>query len=542
MTPTPTLFALRLGRWGIAGFSLAAFVQVFVNTIGFYQVAGSTAAARATFGASMTALASQFVAIFPPPLRPDTAAGYMQFRGFDPLAILFSVWALAAATGFARGDEERGVVESVLATGLTRPGLIASRVVAFGLGLTVASAAAGAGLAAGLATGHDSVPAGRLVEACVLLAAVGLAAYAIALLVAQIPAARIATASAAVVLLALFLVNSLSRELTWLSTWRWLSPFRYYELSQPLPPGGYFDARALAVLLGIALAASAAAAVAFSWRDLGSGLYRLPSRSRPPARRPAPLPLWGIAVLRGVYERRIGLVAWAAGVAILAVLFVSLTRTIVHVLLSLPGLAVYLSAYVRDRVYPAVLGVTWFTFAELLFAGLAIAYVARWAAEDVDGRLEISLAQPVSRAAVVVERLAVLVAVAALVAACSAVALGVASHAEGIDLDAARVAAASLLLVPFALVFAAAGMLLTSWKPRAAVGLLGAFTLASYLDADLATVFKLPTWLQDLSAFKLFGTPLVSGVDGRSLALMLLLAAVGVGSSILAMQRRDVGA
>jgi hypothetical protein len=47
--------------------------------------------------------------------------------------------------------------------------------------------------------------------------------------------------------------------------------------------------------------------------------------------------------------------------------------------------------------------------------------------------------------------------------------------------------------------------------------------------------------VEDLSAFKLFGTPLLSGVDGRNLALMLLLAAVGVGSSILAMQRRDVG-
>jgi hypothetical protein len=97
------------------------------------------------------------------------------------------------------------------------------------------------------------------------------------------------------------------------------------------------------------------------------------------------------------------------------------------------------------------------------------------------------------------------------------------------------------MLVPFALVFAAAGALLAAWNPRAAVGVLGAFAFASYLDAELATIFNLPAWVEDLSAFKLFGTPLLSGVDGRNLALMLLLAAVGVGSSILAMQRRDVG-
>jgi len=41
---------------------------------------------------------------------------------------------------------------------------------------------------------------------------------------------------------------------------------------------------------------------------------------------------------------------------------------------------------------------------------------------------------------------------------------------------------------------------------------------------------------------KLFGAPLLNGVNGRNLALMLLLALAGIGSSILAIQRRDVGA
>src|SRR5881397_1203779 len=49
---------------------------------------------------------------------------------------------------------------------------------------------------------------------------------------------------------------------------------------------------------------------------------------------------------------------------------------------------------------------------------------------------------------------------------------------------------ASLMLVPFALVFAGAGALLASWNPRATVGLLGAFAFASYLDTELGPVFK----------------------------------------------------
>jgi len=227
--------------------------------------------------------------------------------------------------------------------------------------------------------------------------------------------------------------------------------------------------------------------------------------------------------------------------SLLAFMFVLLTRTIVNVLLSVPSLLPYLSVFVHQQIYPAVLGYTWLNVAQLLFAALAITHVARWSAEDVDGRLEMTLSQPFPRAAVVVERMAVLTVIALVVSAISGTVLFVQSHIQGIDLNAGRLAAASLMLVPFALVFAGAGAVLAAVNPRAAVGLLGAFAFASYLDIELATIFRLPLWLQDLSAFKLFGTPLLTGVDGRSLALMVLLAMLGLGSSILLMQKRDVG-
>ena len=535
------LFALRLGRWGVAGFGVAAFAAILVQTLGYYQIAGHTAAERAAFGASMAVLGSQFVALFPPPLAPGTVGGFVQFRGFNPVVILFVVWALVSATGFARGDEERGVIESALTTGISRLGLVASRVGAFAIAVVVASVAAGAGLLVGVAAGHESVEFRGALEACALLAATGFACYGIVLLVAQLTAARYAAAAAGVVLLVLYFDNSLSRTFSWLAMWRWLSPFRYYDLSQPLPPGGYFDARAFAVMLGIGVATSALAVVAFERRDVGAALIRTPGRRSPPRYEATSNPMWKVPVLRGVYERRAGVVVWAAGMAVLAALFVSLTRTIVQVLLSIPTLLPYLSIFVHQQVYPAVLGYTWLNVAQLLFAGLAITHVARWSADDVDGRLEMTLSAPWSRAAVVVERMSVLVVVSLLVAGVSGATLYFFSRSQGIDLDAGRLIGASLMLVPFALVFASAGALLAAWNPRAAVGILGAFAFASYLDTELAAIFKLPTWLQDLSAFKLFGTPLTTGVDARSLALMLLLALAGLGSSILLMQSRDVG-
>ncbi len=539
---TAVLFGLRLGRWGAVGFGVGAFVVTLIQTLGFYQIAGHTLVERAAFGASMAALASQLIALFPPPLAPGTVGGYVQFRGFNPLAILFAIWALVAATGFARGDEERGIVESQLAAATSRIALVASRAAAFTLAVTLAAVAAGAGFLAGVFAGHESVEARGVVEACALLAGVALACYGISLVVAQLTAARYAAAAAGVVLLALYFVNSLSRTFSWLAVWRWLSPFRYLDLSQPLPPGGHFDARAFGVLLGIGVVTIAAAAFAFDRRDLGAALIRPPTRISPPRYELSANPSWGVPVLRGVYDSRVGILVWAAGMAVLATLFVSLTRTIVQVLLSIPTLLPYLSIFVHQQLYPAVLGYTWFNVAQLLFAGLAITYVARWSAEDVDGRLEMMLSEPYSRAAVVLERMAVLVAVGVAVSGVGGITLYVASHSEGIDLNAGRLVVASLMLVPFALVFAAAGSLIAAWNPRAAVAIVGVFAFASYLDTELGTIFKLPLWLQDLSAFKLFGMPLVNGVDGRNLTLMLLLALAGIGSSILLMQRRDVGA
>jgi hypothetical protein len=65
---------------------------------------------------------------------------------------------------------------------------------------------------------------------------------------------------------------------------------------------------------------------------------------------------------------------------------------------------------------------------------------------------------------------------------------------------------------------------------------------ASYLTTQLAPIFKLPTWVQDLSAFKLYGQPLTAGVDQTGLVIMLVIVVAGLVASTLVMERRDIGA
>ena len=137
-----------------------------------------------------------------------------------------------------------------------------------------------------------------------LLAGLALCCYSLTLLVCQLASARFATAAAGVVLLALFLTNSLSRTIDALKAWRWLSPFHYYEQSRPLAPGGVFDVRATEVLFGIAVVAALAAALAFAFRDLGSPLVRPPVRARRPSHHASGVPFWRLPIVRGLYDAK----------------------------------------------------------------------------------------------------------------------------------------------------------------------------------------------------------------------------------------------
>src|SRR5258708_27947635 len=106
----------------------------------------------------------------------------------------------------------------------------------------------------------------------------------------------------------------------------------------------------------------------------------------------------------------------------LAVLFVYLTKTVHQPLLSIPPHSQFFGARAGGQLFTTFLGYIWLTFAQLLFAAFAIAQVARWSAEDSDGRLEVILSTPRSRASVVVERAIALTLGALLVAAVSGVA------------------------------------------------------------------------------------------------------------------------
>jgi polyether ionophore transport system permease protein len=518
---TATLRALREARWTVLAFAVAGFAMTALQSAAFFRMAGHTFAEHAAFGYALSLQAVAEAILVPPPVRPETVAGYVQMRAFEPLAILFAAWAVVSATG----STSRQVV---------------ARASAFAISVIIAAAAAGVGVVVGVKSGGESVGGLGLVETGLLLVALAISCYALCLIVAQITPH--ATVFAAGLLIALFFLNGLSRVFTQqLAAARWLSPFRYYDLSTPLPQGGRFDVGGFATLLAIALLATAVAVVVSRRRASAATTVNGSAKTQPITYEPSRVSVLAFPIIRDLYPHRVALVAWSLAFAALGVVLVAAARTSMQDLLALqrglPGLAQYIFVF-----YAQVLGETWFDVALLMLAALVFAFVARWAADDRDGRLEAALSAPYSRSAVVLERLASLAFTTAVLAALSGLAVAFTSPALNLVLDWSHLATACLLLVLFSVVLGAAGSFLTSSVPRAAPALLGALLLASYLADQIGGPLGVPGWVQDVSPFRLAGDPMSNGVDGGSVALLLLLTLALSGSSILAMQRRDVGA
>lgn len=501
-------------RWTAVAFTVVAFATTLLQSVAFFRLAGHTFAERAAFGYSLSVDSVLNADLFRPPVHPETVAGYVQLRAFDPLAILFAAWATVSATTSASRQ-------------------LVSRAAAFAISVVVAGVAACVGVLIGVSSGGESVDALRLAETGLLLVALAIACYGISLVVAQI--APEPTLIAAAMMLTLFFLNSLSRVFTQLTFVRWLSPFRYYDLASPLPAGGHFDLGGFAMLLAISVIGTTAAAV------ISARKYGVVAKPRSITFRLSRTQLLAVPVVRIMYPRRVALAAWGIAFVALGVVLVVATRTSMQDLLNfpsgLPGLRQYIFVF-----YANVLDQTWFKVTALLLGALVFAFVARWAEDDRDGWLEAVLSAPYSRSAVVLERLAALGMTAAVLTTLSGGAVGLTSLALHLSLDNSRLLQACVALVLFTVLLGAVASLLTSGVPRAAAILFGFVLLAGYLDDQIGSALTLPAWAQDISPFRLAGEPLFNAVDSRNVALFLLLTLAALGSSILAFRRLDVGA
>lgn len=537
-----TLFGLAL-RSHLGGFAATTWIGVMfgvANAVAYGQIAGDSAAERAVFARQMEIVGRQLSYLLPVPRELDTLSGFLQWRMFGSVALIYGFWALLAASGAGRGDEERGLVEAWIAAGVTRLRYIVTRVAAF-LAIATASIVLMMALTyVGSVVAREALSVGALaLQGIVLLAATG-TCFAWSLLVAQVTTTRRSAGGiAGITLLALYLVNSATRT-GGLEQIAWLSPFWHYDRSAPLLRAGSFDAASVALTAAATVIGLALAAWGFSVRDLGGTLLRATARSRRATVRPSPDPLLRLPVLATIDQQRWWILGWMLGLAALAVFLTSLVRTMVDSFSQIPSFRALV-----DRLgatgYDTFVALIWGQTALLLLSIFAIFQVSAWVADDDQGRLEAVLTQPVSRARVALERVGSLLLGAALVAGAGALGVWFTAAGAGIALSGDRFASGSALMVTVPLAFGAIGAVIAGWRPRAAVPVLTLVAIASYFIVQFAPLLDWPTWVEDLSVYSLYGEPIAKDVEWAGILTLGAIGVLGTALGLVLFQRRDIG-
>ena len=531
---------LRFHRTGMISTAAIGAFSGMLQSLGFQAIVGTSESARQQFGLQMQLLGRQLSYLVPLPVHPETLAGYVQWRAFGFFPVIFGFWALIAGSGAIRGDEDRGLLELWLASGTSRARVTAARTGAFVI------AAAASILIVLLLTGLGATIVGSplpieglLADGAALLA-VTVACFALALLIAQfVDSRRVAAGVSAIVLLALFLLNSLGRTLEAPARFRGVSPFYYVDRTNGLSPGGQIDWASTLGVSAAALALVALAGVAFTRRDLGAGLVRPRRAVRPRVIEPSRNPFLRAPVLATIYEQRVGLTAWMVSTALLALFMTSLAKSVADLVNHIPIFRAYVSG--QGDLNRAVISVFWFAMMPLVLGAFAITQVSRWTTDDTEGRLEMVLSEPVSRRRVALERAgALLVATTFIAVVGSAVTLW-AADAQGISLGVESIALATALLLPFGLAFGSLGTALAGWIPRATVLLLSGYAVVSYFLTQFVPLFRWPQWVANVSIFYLYGTPLTTGVYWTGFWVLMAIIAIAMTIGLLSFQRRDLG-
>jgi len=396
--------------------------------------------------------------------------------------------------------------------------------------------------AAGMISGEPLPVAGMALIGVDLLATT-LVCFAIGLVVAQLVVTRRAAGSfAAGLVIALFLVNGASRTAD-VGPIRWVSPFYLYERSKPLTGTGALDVGAVTALLVAALVLIALAVVAFARRDLGGTVLPRSSGTSRPTTAPSRDPLLRIPVAALLRQQWLWIAAWILGLAALSAFLASIIKTVIDTLAT-SATPVMREYFQRAGLsgYDSFVGAIWLSTLMLILCVYAIVQVQSWSADDAEGRLATILSAPVSRARVILERLAALLVAVGLICAAAAVAVYFVVTSQAIALDGSRLALATALVVLIPFAFAAIGQLLAVWRPRASVVLLSTLAVVSYFLVEFVPLFQWPQWVANLSLFSLYGMPMSGAVNWSGIAGLAGAGVAGTIGALFAVQRRDVGA
>ena len=489
------------------------------------------------------------------PVAADTVGGYALFK-IGVFVFIACLWPLLAASRMLRGEEDRGSLDVLLSAPKPRVRVALEKLAAMWVALLAIGLISGAlAYLGGVAFKADfSLADGLLwgLNLSLICAVFG----GIALLISQFTHERGPAAGATGALLLVFIVLDMVHRVfpgtDWISR---LSPIYYYNLSKPLVPSFGTNFGAMLFMLALALILSVAGIWLFVRRDVGD-VVELPGQSRVMPRPAGPsraLPGrdWS---LRSVYTRSLGMIAmptfwWTLGFAAFAAWMVVAVEQLANKLAPLfAGESSSLAVSILRNIGGGTAGLNglllgaMFELMPVLLMAFAVTQVNRWATDEDEGRLELVLSTPRSRATVMLGRFAAVATATVIVGVVTLGAASLASGVSGLQLDRVNLAEATLGMIPLGLLMAAVGYLASGWL-RSAIDtgllsfLLAAWFFISFVGPDL----KWPDASLRLSPFYYYGTPLLHGLQVANMTVVVAVFAIALALAVVRFSRKDIG-
>lgn len=530
--------SLRDARW------TALILGVVFGLLGFASgsqvaVEFDTAAERAQLAQQMAMLPAVFQGMLGEPINIETLGGFLSWRVLGFMPLMLGIWSLVALSGTLAGELAKGSLELIASSPVGRLRLAAQKAAAHATALAVAVLLISlltwvAGQLFAVIPGDEIAIDAALAHGVWIYVATivaGAAAFAVAPFVGRGGALAVGT----VTLLGSFVVNGYATTVPLFESIKGLSFFHLTAGHRPI--AGAWDWPPI-VGLGLVVAGLLAVGVlAFARRDLivpaGSGRVRLP-RLR-----------FGLAgpFARSFAERLPGALGWGIGLAVYGAIIASSADEFVATLAGVPQFVEMI-----ETIFPGgdILSTGGFLqlafFGEgIVFAAVAAAtFVAGWASDEADRRLEVILGAPVGRARwMILGGLGVLAAIGVMTALLAA---GVAVGASAAGDDVARPAIGTLIMGVYAAAVVGIGLAIGGLvRASLAAPVTLALGLGFYLLDLIGGILRLPDAILDLSLNRHLGRPMLGEFDGFGLALCAAMAIGGLAVGAWGLARRDVG-
>ena len=516
----------------LLGVLILAGGGVMANTYG-------TVAARtelATMSRDMPELLRGF---YGNPVNVDRLGGFVSWHYAAYFAMIAGLWSILALASTLAGEARRGNLDLTATTPHSRRAIAFQKVAGHVAGLAIAMTVVGVlawltGVLFGRLPGDDVQPTAAAAFAVglgVRALAAGSLAFALAPFIGRGASAGIAGAImiGGYVAYGYRTVVPAFDALAGLTWWSWSASH--------IPLAGVDDWGGIALTAGVALALLAVGAWGFARRDIGVTL------NVPAPALPASLLGTRTALARSFGDALPTAFWWAIGLGIYGVAMAAASRSMIDLLETSPEMATIFRTMIPGIDLTTSAGFLQLAFVDLGFVlvGLAVATLAagRWSDES-DGRLELQLATPLTRARWAVDAgLAVGLGVTLMtIVLGGAIGSGVASIGQ----DALVPMVGTTVLGLYGLALAGIGMAAGGWLgPRAAAPVVAAVAIGTFLLDTLAPMLKLPDWVAQLALTSHLGEPMVGRFDAAGIVACLVLAVVGLAIGARGLARRDIG-